>query len=102
MIKYLFKAAWPFPTFAIDQNAIANIKPPRGRDYQVKVCFITAGEMHYEKVRKGKPEEDEEEEEQYCELNTERFLRKPISNADLIKRINKIMMLNLSPNIQNT
>ena len=71
-------------------------------DNQVKVCFITAGEMHYEKVRKGKLEEDEEEEEQYCELNTERFLQKPISNADLIKRINKIMMLNLSPNIQNT
>jgi DNA-binding response OmpR family regulator len=71
-------------------------------DNQVKVCFITAGEMHYEKIRKGKLEEDEEEEEQYCELNTERFLQKPISNADLIKRINKIMMLNLSPNIQNT
>jgi DNA-binding response OmpR family regulator len=71
-------------------------------DNQVKVCFITAGEMHYEKVRKGKLEEDEEEEEQYCELNIERFLQKPISNADLIKRINKIMMLNLSPNIQNT
>src|SRR5918994_2487233 len=71
-------------------------------DNQVKVCFITAGEMHYEKVRKGKLKEDEEEEEQYCELNIERFLQKPISNADLIKRINKIMMLNVSPNIQNT
>jgi DNA-binding response OmpR family regulator len=71
-------------------------------DNQVKVCFITAGEMHYEKVRKEKLEEDEEEKEQYCELNTERFLQKPISNADLIKRINKIMMLNVSPNIQNT
>ena len=67
-------------------------------DYQVKICFITAGEMHYEKVRNEKLEE----EEQYCELNTERFLQKPISNADLIIRINKIMMLNLSPNIQNT
>src|SRR5918993_5668476 len=71
-------------------------------DNQVKVCFITAGEMHYEKVRKEKLEEDGEEEEQYCELNTERFLQKPISNADLIKRINKIMVLSLSPNIQNT
>ncbi len=71
-------------------------------DNQVKVCFITAGEMRYDKVGKGKLKEDEEEEEQYCGLNTERFLQKPISNADLVKRINKIMMLNLSLNIQNT
>jgi hypothetical protein len=40
-------------------------------DNQVKICFITAGEMYYEKVRKGQLEEDEEEEEQYCALNTE-------------------------------
>ena len=52
-------------------------------DNQTKFCFITAGEMCYDKVR--------EEEEQYCKLDTERFLQKPISNTDLVNRIYKIM-----------
>jgi DNA-binding response OmpR family regulator len=56
-------------------------------DNQVKFCFITAGEMYYDEVRK-------EEEELYCKLDTERFLQKPISNDDLVKRINKIMVPN--------
>jgi DNA-binding response OmpR family regulator len=64
-------------------------------DDQVKFCFITAGEMYYDKVR--------EEEEQYCKLDTERFLQKPISNTDLVNRIYKIMTPNNSPDIvQNT
>lgn len=63
-------------------------------DSQVKVCFVTAGEMYYDNVRKN-------EEEQYCELDTERFIQKPISNADLVRRINRIMMLGQSPNIRN-
>jgi two-component SAPR family response regulator len=52
-------------------------------DNQVKFCFITAGEMYYDKVRQG--------EEQYCKLDTQRFLQKPISNTDLVNRIYKIM-----------
>jgi DNA-binding response OmpR family regulator len=56
-------------------------------DNQAKFCFITAGEMYYDKVRKKKGEE----EEQYCKLDTERFLQKPISNTDLVNRIHKIM-----------
>ena len=63
-------------------------------DNQVKVCFITAGEMYYNNVRK-------KEEEQYCKLDTDRFIQKPISNADLIKRIERILMLNEGPRVQN-
>jgi DNA-binding response OmpR family regulator len=64
-------------------------------DNQVKFCFITAGEMYYDKVR--------EEEEQYCKLDAERFLQKPISNTDLVNRIYKIMTPNNNPGIlQNT
>jgi CheY-like chemotaxis protein len=59
-------------------------------DNQVKFCFITAGEMYYDKVRKEKREE--EGEESYCKLNTERFLQKPISNVELLETINKLMM----------
>ena len=63
-------------------------------DNQAKFCFITAGEMYYDKVR---------EEEQYCKLDTERFLQKPISNTDLVNRIYKIMTPSNNPDIfQNT
>jgi two-component SAPR family response regulator len=65
-------------------------------DNQVKVCFITSG-YYYDEVRR----EGQEEEEQYCKLDKERFIQKPISNVDLVKRIEKIMMLNNSPNNQN-
>ena len=65
-------------------------------DNQVRFCFITAGEMYYSELRK-------EEEEVYCKLDTERFLQKPISSDDLVKRINKIMMPNKGLGIpQNT
>jgi DNA-binding response OmpR family regulator len=64
-------------------------------DNQVKVCFITAGEIYYNEVRKGKGKEEEE----YCKLDEERFLLKPISNVDLVNRINKIMMQTKRPEI---
>lgn len=67
-------------------------------DEEVKVCFITAGEMYYDTVRMEK----EDNEEQYCKLDMERFIQKPISNVDLIKRIEKIMMISKSSNIVNT
>lgn len=63
-------------------------------DNQVKVCFVTAGKVYYNEVRK------DEEEELYCKLDTQRFIQKPISNTDLVKRIARIMMLSETPNIQ--
>jgi DNA-binding response OmpR family regulator len=58
-------------------------------DPQVLVCFITAGELYYDEVRgNGK---EKKEEGQYCKLDGERFLQKPISNIDLVKRIEKII-----------
>lgn len=65
------------------------------RDSQVKVCFVTAGEMYYNEVRK------DEEEEHYCKLDTRRFIQKPVSNTDLVKRIEKLLMPSQSPNIRN-
>ena len=64
---------------------------------EVKVCFITAGEMYYDTVRMEK-----QDNEQYCKLDMERFIQQPISNVDLIKKIGKIMMVNKSSNIVNT
>jgi DNA-binding response OmpR family regulator len=58
-------------------------------DPQVLVCFISAGELYYDEVRGN--EKEKKEEGQYCKLDGERFLQKPISNVDLVKRIEKII-----------
>jgi DNA-binding response OmpR family regulator len=44
----------------------------------VKVCFLTAGEMYREEIR----------EVEHCALNKDLFLQKPISTDDLIMEIN--------------
>jgi DNA-binding response OmpR family regulator len=51
-------------------------------DDRVKVCFLTASEMYYERFRK---------EEEFAALDKNLFLRKPIQNEELIKEINRIM-----------
>ena len=45
----------------------------------VKVCFLTAGEMYREEIREVK----------HSTLNKDLFLQKPISTDDLIREINK-------------
>ena len=50
-------------------------------DQKIKVCFLTASEMYYENFRKKDPER----------LDKDLFLRKPIENDELIKRVNKII-----------
>ena len=50
-------------------------------DNNVKVCFLTASEMYYERFRK----------EEFYGLDRDLFIRKPIENEDLVKQINKIV-----------
>jgi DNA-binding response OmpR family regulator len=45
----------------------------------VKVCFLTAGEMYREEIRQV----------EHSTLNKDLFLQKPISTEDLIREINK-------------
>jgi two-component SAPR family response regulator len=46
-------------------------------DNEVKVCFLTAGEMYYGA---------------YDDIfNENQFIRKPIQNEELIKKINRMM-----------
>lgn len=45
----------------------------------MKVCFLTASGMYYEKNRAV----------EHCVLNKDLFLQKPISNEDLVSEINK-------------
>ncbi|MGB8024948.1 MAG: response regulator [Nitrososphaeraceae archaeon] len=53
-------------------------------DSQVRICFLTASEMYYEEFRK----------EAYYTLDRDMFLRKPIENEDLLKKINMIIRSN--------
>jgi CheY-like chemotaxis protein len=55
----------------------------RKLDDKVKVFFITASEMYYEDIRK----------KVVPELDTNCFIRKPISNEELIKRVKDILGL---------
>src|ERR671920_951613 len=50
-------------------------------DDKVKVCFLTAGEMDYEKFGK----------ELFPALENNCYIQKPIENETLIKRLNRIM-----------
>ena len=51
------------------------------KDNNAKVCFLTASELYYEEFRK----------KEYCALDRNLFIQKPIGNEDLIKEINKML-----------
>jgi DNA-binding response OmpR family regulator len=53
----------------------------RKKDNEVKICFLTASEMYYKKLRN----------EEFRSLNKDLFIQKPIENEELIKEINKIL-----------
>jgi CheY-like chemotaxis protein len=50
-------------------------------DNKVKVCFLTAGEMYYETIRR----------DVFPDLDVNCFIRKPIANKDLIKQVKEIL-----------
>ena len=45
------------------------------------VCFLTASELYYQEFRK----------KEYCAIDRNLFIRKPIDNDELIKEINKMI-----------
>jgi len=46
-----------------------------------KACFLTASELYYEEFR----------DKEYSTLNKELFIRKPVGNEELIKKINSLI-----------
>jgi DNA-binding response OmpR family regulator len=50
-------------------------------DDKVKVCFLTASELYYKEFRK----------EEFCALDKELFIRKPVENEELIKEITRLI-----------
>lgn len=61
-------------------------KEIRKQDKKVKVCFLTAGEMYYEEYRKYA----------FPEISADRIIRKPISNDDLLRKVNSFSMYDTS------
>jgi DNA-binding response OmpR family regulator len=51
------------------------------KDNNAKVCFLTASELYYEEFRK----------KEYCALDRNLFIKKPIENEELVKEINKMI-----------
>jgi DNA-binding response OmpR family regulator len=50
-------------------------------DDKVNVCFLTASELYYKEFRK----------EEFCALDKELFIRKPIETEELIKEITRLI-----------
>jgi DNA-binding response OmpR family regulator len=50
-------------------------------DNNANICFLTASELYYEEFRK----------EEYCALDRNLFIKKPIENDELVKEINKMI-----------
>jgi len=63
-----------------DLNGFALYQEIKRFDKTVKVCFITAGEIHYDKHS-----------DIFSSLPNKCFIRKPIDNEELMKRINEII-----------
>jgi len=56
----------------------------REKNPKVKICFLTASEMYYEKFRKARSEIGKI-------IGEDCFIQKPIKNEDLIKKLTAIM-----------
>ena len=61
----------------------------REKDLNVKICFLTASEMYYEKFRKTRSEFRKIIEEE-C------FIQKPIKNEELISKLEDIMNIDIT------
>jgi DNA-binding response OmpR family regulator len=51
------------------------------KDNNANICFLTASELYYEEFRK----------KEYCSLDRNLFIRKPIENEKLVKEIDKML-----------
>ena len=61
----------------------------REKDSKVKICFLTASEMYYEKFRKTRSEFDRI-------IGEDCFIQKPIKNEDLVKKLTDIINIDIS------
>ena len=110
---------WALSSFksGVYDLAILDIKMPKMTGFQlyeeikkidgsVKVCFITAAAAataseeiyQYHEITEKNEESGgqvgKQQQQQYCELQKTVFLKKPISNGDLVNKVNRIINVN--------
>ena len=61
----------------------------REKDPKVKICFLTASEMYYEKFRKARSEFGRL-------IGEDCFIQKPVKNEDLVKKLIDIMSIDIT------
>jgi CheY-like chemotaxis protein len=61
----------------------------REKDPKVKICFLTASEMYYEKFRKARSEIGKI-------IGEDCFIQKPIKNEDLVEKLTSIMNIDIT------
>jgi DNA-binding response OmpR family regulator len=66
-----------------DMNGFELYSRIKRLDDKVNVCFITASELYYEEIRK----------KAFPELDTSHFIKKPISNEELISRVKNMLVI---------
>lgn len=65
-----------------EMDGFSLYKQLKKQDNDAKICFLTASEMYFSQLRKDKD---------FCELDEDLFIRKPIRNEDLIRKVNALL-----------
>ena len=73
-----------------DLNGFSLYREIKRLDKKVKVCFLTAGEMYYGVYS-----------DIFSSLPPNSFIRKPIDNEDLLKRINEVIIVDTTVSISS-
>ena len=64
-----------------EMNGFELYREIKKKDYNAKICFLTASELYYREFR----------EKELRSLDRNLFIRKPIGNEELAKEINKLI-----------
>jgi DNA-binding response OmpR family regulator len=64
-----------------DMDGFELYREMKEKDPDIKVCFLTASELYYEEFR----------DKEFSTLDKELFIRKPIGNEDLTKKIKRLV-----------
>jgi CheY-like chemotaxis protein len=64
-----------------DMDGFELYREMKEKDPDIKVCFFTASELYYEEFR----------DKEFSTLDKELFIRKPIGNEDLTKKIKRLV-----------
>ncbi len=65
-----------------EMDGFSLYKQLKKQDINAKICFLTASEMYFSRLRKD---------EDFCKLDEDLFIHKPIGNEELIRKVNALL-----------